>query len=174
MGRLQPHPFPMANWNGEEQTGDLLAGMCFPAAIFFFAPFSGLRRPRSKSARLLSAKSVFDRAAHSQELAFLPYVLSGLACLVDGQKRWVCRPVDRIAARAERHGCSPSRGSPAWLLRRFRSFSHPSGANERTAAQAHRWCLRALCAVGLPVRATSRPLLAPDRYNSCRKSFSNK
>ena len=131
-----------------------------PACVFqrrssFFAPFSGLRRPRSKSARLLSAKSVFDRAAHSQELASRPYVLSGLACLVDGQKRWVCRTVHRIAARAERHGCSPSRGSPAWLLRRFRSFSHPSGANERTAAQAHRWCLRALCAVGLPVRATS-------------------
>jgi hypothetical protein len=39
----------MANWNREEQTGDLLAGMCFPAAIFFFAPFSGLRRPRSKA-----------------------------------------------------------------------------------------------------------------------------
>jgi hypothetical protein len=26
----------------------------------------------------------------------------------------------------------------------------------------------------LPVRATSRPLLAPDRYNSCRNSFGNK
>jgi len=49
LGRLRYHPFPMANRNGEEQTGDLLAGMSFPAAIFFFAPFSGLMRPRSKA-----------------------------------------------------------------------------------------------------------------------------
>jgi hypothetical protein len=39
----------LANWNGEERTGDLLAGMCLAWAIFIFALFSGLRPPRSKA-----------------------------------------------------------------------------------------------------------------------------
>ena len=42
----------MANWNGEEQTGDLLAGMCFPAAIFLFRAFFGIEAAQIKKRTL--------------------------------------------------------------------------------------------------------------------------